>query len=562
VSPSGAFVLTAYPLSHEFRQGLEEAEGGELDYLSIPQLRRLGVRGLLSTLRPMRGRRCLIALEDIGSQSILPLLEGIAAVALPASIEVVHNDLRRERVSRAQIGRTAWRVGRASLHGQLARRSAARRLEELLAEPRLDVRLGASRRAVSINANLWFGVKAGGSLAHTGGVANGFVGRGYDVDLVAPFPVAHIRQGMTEHRAEPPATFALPSEVNYFRYEDTLHRRVSELARQYPPAFIYQRLSIHSHVGVRLARNLRVPLIVEYNGSEVWVARHWGRPLRYEQLALQAEEALLRHAHVVVTVSDVLRDELRGRGVEERRIVAYPNCVDAELFDPARFDAAARSAVRARHGIANDALVATFVGTFGRWHGTEVLARAIRRLVRESPDWLADRRLHFLLVGDGLRMPEVEETLSGRKGPFHTLAGLVPQAEAPAYLAASDLVLSPHVPNEDGSPFFGSPTKLFEYMAMRLPIVASELDQIGDVLQPGVRVSELPAVGPPPEAVALLVAPGSERELVAGIRQLADDPRWRDVLGANARTLATERYTWDAHVGAILERLEDVCGRS
>ena len=51
-------------------------------------------------------------------------------------------------------------------------------------------------------------------------------------------------------------------------------------------------------------------------------------------------------------------------------------------------------------------------------------------------------------------------------------------------------------------------------------------------------------------------------ELVAGIRRLADDPTWRDVLGANARALATERYTWDAHVGRILERLEDLCGRA
>ena len=70
------------------------------------------------------------------------------------------------------------------------------------------------------------------------------------------------------------------------------------------------------------------------------------------------------------------------------------------------------------------------------------------------------RRLHFLFVGNRLRMPEVEETLAGQKGRFHTLADLVRQAEAPAYLAASDLVLSPHVPNEDGTPFFGSPTKL------------------------------------------------------------------------------------------------------
>ena len=550
-----AFVLTAYPLSHEFRERLEDAEGGELEYLSVPQLRRLGLRGVVSTLRPVRGRRCLIALEDVGSESILPLLEGVAAVALPASIEVVHADLSRERVSRAQIGRTALRVARASVHGQHPRRAPARRLEELLGEPRLDARLGGSRRVVSVNANLWFGVKAGGSLAHTGGVANGFVGGGYKVDLVAPFAVAHLRDGVTEHRAHPPATFAPPSEINYFRYDDLLYRRVSRLAAHAPPAFVYQRLSIHSHVGARLSRSLGVPLVVEYNGSEVWVARHWGRPLRYERLAEQAEEALLRHAHVVVTVSEVLRDELLARGIEERRIVTYPNCVDTELFDPARFAADDRVALRRRHGIPDDALVATFVGTFGRWHGTDVLARTIRRLTQEAPDWLAERTLHFLLVGDGLRMAEVEEILGGRRGAFHTLAGLVPQAETPRYLAASDLALSPHVPNEDGSRFFGSPTKLFEYMAMGLPIVASELDQIGEVLQPSVRVSELAETTVPRPAVALLTTPGSEDELIAGIRHLVEQSEWRRALGADARALAVERYTWDAHVAAILERL-------
>ena len=147
----------------------------------------------------MRGRPCLIALEDIGSESILPLLEGVAAIALPSSIEVVHADVRRERVSRAQIGRTALRVARAGVDGQHARRAASRRLEELSVAPRLEARLGTSGRVVSINANLWFGVKAGGSLAHTGGVANGLVGGGYDVDLVAPFAVAHLRQ--RRHRA-------------------------------------------------------------------------------------------------------------------------------------------------------------------------------------------------------------------------------------------------------------------------------------------------------------------------------------------------------------------------
>ena len=554
------FALTAYPLSHGFRSELERSVGGELEYLSVPELRRLSVRPLLSTFARLRGRRCIIPLEDPGSTSILPLLEGVATAALPASIEIVHSDLRRERVSRRRVARTVAGALRANLQGVRSRRAAAARLALLLGEARHAVRGCSGERVVSINANLWFGVKAGGSLAHTSGVANGFSRAGYAVDLFTPFEVPHLRDSVTQHRVSPPRAFAVPTELNYFRHDDALLRHVVEVLGE-RPRFVYQRLSIHSHAGVRLSRSLGVPLVLEYNGSEVWVARHWGQRLRYEELAQQAEDALLRHSHVIVTVSDVLRKELLDRGLEKHSLVTYPNCVDTELFDPGRFGPADRATIRARHGIAGVALVVTFVGTFGRWHGTDVLARTIRRLVDERADWLSAHNVHFLLVGDGLRMPEVERTLAGRSGRFHTLAGLVPQEETPAYLAASDIVVSPHVPNEDGSRFFGSPTKLFEYLAMGLPVVASELDQIGDVLQPSVRVSALPAGGGEPGAgVALVTTPGSEAELADGIRYLVEHPAWRAAHGTNARRLALERYTWDAHVGAILERIDEVCG--
>ena len=274
--------------------------------------------------------------------------------------------------------------------------------------------------------------------------------------------------------------------------------------------------------------------MLEYNGSEVWIARTWGRPLRYERLATDAEEASLRHAQRIVTISEPLADELVARGVERERIVWHPNGVEPSLFDPARFTDAQRTALRTRFDISPDAVLVTFVGTFGQWHGVDVLARAVRM----HAAWAREHGVRFLFVGDGLRMPEVRRELEGA-ADVAVLAGLVPQHDAPLHLAASDILVSPHVANADGSPFFGSPTKLFEYMAAGKAIVASDLDQVGDVVR----------------GVGVLVPPGDADALGTAIAQLATDPARRSELGAAARRRVLERYTWDDHVGAILAAL-------
>jgi glycosyltransferase involved in cell wall biosynthesis len=300
-----------------------------------------------------------------------------------------------------------------------------------------------------------------------------------------------------------------------------------------------------------------VPLIAEYNGSEAWVSRHWGRALKFHDLAVEAEKVMLEHADLVVTISDVLRVELRSRGVPEHRIVMYPNCIDPEMFDPARFPDAEREALRARHGVSRDDLVVMFVGTFGQWHGAEVLAHAIAILAKRDPDWLDRHRVRFMLVGDGEKMRDVRARLEGVDPRFYVLTGLVPQLEAPRYLASADVLVSPHVPNPDGSRFFGSPTKLFEYMAMNKAILASNLEQIGEVLSPSLPVSQLPERAPQTgdQALAVLTTPGNVEDVVTGLRYLVERPEWRAKLGSNARTAALGRYTWDHHVEAILNGL-------
>jgi glycosyltransferase involved in cell wall biosynthesis len=525
-----AFALTAYPMSGAFRAQLEELSGGELVVYALPELRRLDPLTLVRRLRGLRGR-CFLPLEDTESDVLLPILGALATVTRADTIDVVRRDLAVQRLSR-----TAGAAGLASLVGasadaQRALRGARRDLDRLLSAPRDETQVDG-RSILYLNANLWFGVKAGGSIAHVAGVVNALLDRGRAVTLATASDPIGVDPHATVRPLRPPRTYGLPVESNLYRFGRSVPAQVDEVD---PTGFVYQRHSLGSYAGAVIARRLGVPLVLEYNGSEVWVARNWGRPLRYERLALDAEEASLRHARLVVTISEPLADDLVSRGIERERVVWHPNGVDADRFSPDRFATDEIQALRAHHGLQPDAVIVTFVGTFGHWHGADVLARAIRL----NADAAREAGARFLLVGDGLTMPDVRRELAGAED-VAVLAGLVPQADAPLYLAASDILVSPHVPNADGSRFFGSPTKLFEYMAAGKAIVASDLDQVGDVLRDGAGV---------------LVPPGDAEALGRAIGELvADEPR-RAALGEAARRRVLERYTWDHHVGAILAAL-------
>jgi len=154
----------------------------------------------------------------------------------------------------------------------------------------------------------------------------------------------------------------------------------------------------------------------------------------------------------------------------------------------------------------------------------------------------AETETRFLFVGDGVERRATEDEFR-RDGLADkaVFSGLVPQEDGPEHLAAMDILAAPHVPNRDGSRFFGSPTKLFEYMAMGRAIVASRLEQMAEVLEDG--------------RTALLPPAGDAEALTGAIVRLIDDGDLRRRLGAAARREAVERHTWDARARVLVDRL-------
>jgi glycosyltransferase involved in cell wall biosynthesis len=414
--------------------------------------------------------------------------------------------------------------------------SVRRRIQRLTSAatppgPPLDL----SRPILYLRADLRFGVRSGGSVGHTAGVLNCLHHFAPPPIFVTTDRVPTVRDDIETHVVTPGSDFCGFEELPGLHFNRVLTARALQALAGRRVAFVYQRYCLDNFSGLELARRLEVPIVLEYNGSELWMSRHWGRPLRYRRTALRIESSLLRNADLVAVVSRPLKDELLSRGLREDSILVNPNGVDPDVYSPA----VDGTPVRRRHGL-DGKRVLGFIGTFGPWHGAEVLAEAFGRLVTRRPEWRHSARL--LMIGDGLTTPQVDAALQ-RHGvrDLAILTGSVPQHAGPEHLAACDVLVSPHVRNPDGTPFFGSPTKVFEYMAMGKGIVASNLDQIGDILRHG--------------ETAWLVEPGDVEALVSGLQHLLADQPLARRLGEAARGEALARHTWKEHVHRIVEAL-------
>ena len=449
---------------------------------------------------------------------------------------------------REKIGAIQWLLlGRRLLQDSFRRATLLRsirkdvellsrhRIEETLGTPKLDLEASP----VYLRTDLSFGVISGGSVGHIAGVLNQLESFAKSPIFLTTDPIPMVSPTVESHTVNLDASFWNFRELPSFHINEIIFKQALQALANRRISFVYQRYSLNNYVGMKLAKEFAIPFVLEYNGSEVWINRHWGQALRYEQLSSQIELLNLQGADVIVVVSDALRAELVSRGIDAKKILVNPNGVDSQRYSP-EIDG---SALRQQLQLTGKTVIG-FIGTFGRWHGAEVLSAAFGELLKRNPAYRSNVRL--LMIGDGMRMPDAREITAKSNVTEECLfTGLIPQEKGPQYLAAADILVAPHVPNPDGTPFFGSPTKLFEYMAMGRGIVASNLDQIGEVLQHG--------------KTGWLVKPGDTASLQMGLQTLIDDEKLRAGLGQAARKEVIAKYTWQEHTRRIIEKLKECC---
>ena len=181
---------------------------------------------------------------------------------------------------------------------------------------------------------------AGGSVAHTLGVIQGFVDLGYDVICAASCMQELLKKQKLKQLVKlsnPLWMRFLRWKVNCFLSSFIFFWQVKNRAKNQDVLFIYQRYSLLNMTGVLLKWVYNKKFILEYNGSEAWIATHWitkKRWLTFEWLMKKVEQINIHNADTIVVVSEVLKDELLEHGVAKSKILVNPNGVNVMKYKP------------------------------------------------------------------------------------------------------------------------------------------------------------------------------------------------------------------------------------
>ena len=206
--------------------------------------------------------------------------------------------------------------------------------------------------------------------------------------------------------------------------------------------------------------------------------------------------------------------------------MTVPDGVDLYRFENMPDQLKARQAL----GLPAQRKIISYTGHLYAWKGADTLVAAAH--------FLSDEYLICLVGGTPedvaqMRRFVTEQNLTEKV----RVIGHIPPTNIPAYLAASDILVLPNSGKQAISRYYTSPLKLFEYMAARRPMVASDLPAIREILN---------------ETNAVFFRPDQPYELAQQIQWVVDHPSESESLADQART-DVEMYTWHNRAKRIIE---------
>jgi glycosyltransferase involved in cell wall biosynthesis len=319
-----------------------------------------------------------------------------------------------------------------------------------------------------------------------------------------------------------------------------LGRQIRRIYDEWPFAAIHAHDLYLFGACLKAGRRLQVPVVGDMH--ENWVhalsGYHWsthypGKAFislkRWDRL----ETEWSRDVDILILVIEEMEGRMLEKGIDPEKMVVVPNTILRSQFDQMGLDP-----VTYRERAAGLRLV--YTGGMDRHRGLNTLIDAMPEILATVED------ASLLLVGDGAVRAELEERASqlGLSGSIQ-FEGWQPQDQIPSYIASADIGLIPHLKSVHTDNTI--PHKLFHYMYMGLPVVASDCAPLKRIIQDTEAGITYPS--------------GDSSALARAVIRLAGDEEERRAMGERGRRAVADQYNWENTSRGLVEAYKKLLGK-
>ena len=273
-----------------------------------------------------------------------------------------------------------------------------------------------------------------------------------------------------------------------------------------------------------------VALIIKFIRPTPIVLNIWGSDILFTQVPVLSffYKILLRQANAIVCESQHFKKQLNDFGVPEGVISIISNGIDYNIFKPGD-----KIECRINLGLPKDKIIILAVGNLIELKGYQFLIEAIPEVISNHPS------LHFIFVGDGEYRGHLENQVTNLNIINNVqFVGQQDVSQIPNWLISADIFVHPSLSE-------GTPNSVIEAMACKLPVIATSVGDIPNVIDDGEN--------------CFLVPPKDSGQLASKLNSLIQSENLREQFGQNGLQVVRSKFgSWETQTKLLRNLYQEV----
>lgn len=364
-----------------------------------------------------------------------------------------------------------------------------------------------------------------GSVSHAIGVATGFAKTGSRVTVISgPDPDGLLR-GAHPNIEYYAIDFESSGLFGGARWMKRMFARADDLINKaQEDTVVLVRYGISNGLEIARFMDQYTPLVWGFEVNSFSTHYNTWKIRLFRWVIRKNERLSFQKARFLYVISSRLRDDLSFYGIPQGKVVVCPNAGPDPLSDMV---CESRDQTKVRFA---------YLGVFQRYYD---LPNLVRSFYQMSAEFHETAELH--MFGDGEQFQQCRSEASESSNIFfhgrYELSHLLSEHK----IDRQTILILPLSERFNAS--FVSPIKLFEYMAMGLPILASSTGQIPEILKH--------------RETAYLYKPGSTESLKNGLQWMMDNPQERRIMAEKVKAEYADNHTWQTRMAGFKKEIKD-----